>query len=69
MSEMKETPVTYLRRVLPDIEALTEDVQAAIAHEGSHYYLSSAIGKAQKLLEDLQRAEHSEPMGPEGTYR
>jgi hypothetical protein len=52
---MPESVLSYLRRVVPDVQAIDADVQAALA--GSRYALSDAIGKTQKLLEDLQRAE------------
>jgi len=56
---MTETRVTYLRRVLPDIEALSLDVDAALIaaeHGSESYNLNVAIGRAQRLLDDLIRA-------------
>lgn len=56
----RETRAGYLRRVLPDITAIEVDVRDALLEEDhgctSDFHVGAAVGKAQKLLEDLQRA-------------
>ena len=53
---MNETRSTYLRRIEPDLALLANDVWTAIASESSDYYTKSAVARAKKLLEDLERA-------------
>jgi len=57
---MSETCTGYLRRILPDTERVGELVREALDETNSSvraYTLQSAIATAQKLIEDLQRAE------------
>jgi hypothetical protein len=59
---MSETCTAYLRRLPPDVEQLSALIQEAIGQEGSptrRYTVSAAVSVAQKLIEDLQRAEQS----------
>lgn len=65
---MHESRVSYLRRVIPDVQAIDVNVRAALiaAEHAEHaspsdYELSAAIHLTQKLLEDLQRALHAKP--------
>lgn len=63
MTEPHESRVSYLRRVLPDIQTIDASVRDALLAaehgEASDYDLSHAVSKTQKLLEDLQRALHA----------
>jgi hypothetical protein len=57
---MSETCAGYLRRVLPDTVRIVELVREALDETNSSvrvYTLGTAVGQAQKLTEDLQRAE------------
>jgi hypothetical protein len=60
MSET-ETSRSYLQRVLPDLAELEHLIRAALenANDSRSFYLGQAVGKAQKLVEDLRRAEEA----------
>lgn len=55
---LDETRLSYLRRVLPDIQMIESDVISAaqFARRESDFALNSAITRTERLLTDLQRA-------------
>lgn len=59
---MKETRASYLTRIIPDLVSIGEDIREAQTDPSgdgpsSDYYITEAIRRTAKLLEDLERAK------------
>jgi hypothetical protein len=69
---MKETRASYLTRIIPDLASIGEDIREAQTDPSgdgpssdyyilSDYYITEAIRRTAKLLEDLERAKEAKP--------
>lgn len=56
VTQMKEDRSSYVKRVLPDLDLIREDLEATFVREQSDFHIHRAISRVGKLLEDLERA-------------
>jgi hypothetical protein len=56
---VQEDRSTYVKRVLPDLALIQEDLEGTFIREQSDFHIASAITRVRRLLEDLERAERA----------
>ena len=59
LTTVVEDRSSYVKRVIPDLDLIREDLEGAFIREQSDFRIASAITRVKKLLEDLERAERA----------